>query len=291
MSLIAPRPSFALNCRGTPLILGRCTRIMGILNATPDSFADGGQYLDPVKAIDHALEMVEAGADIIDIGGESSRPAGPYGAGAKPVSTEEELRRTLPIIQAIAPRLSIPISIDTTKALVARRALDAGASIVNDISALRFDPDMPGVVAQTGAALILMHMQGTPRTMQIDPVYRDLIGEIRDFLANRIQAALDAGISQAQIAIDPGLGFGKTHAHNREILAQLPAFQTLRCPILMGPSRKKFTAPDVPPADRLPGTLAALTLCAIQGAHIVRVHDLAAASQAIALIDRMRKTP
>lgn len=291
MSLIAPRPSFALNCRGTPLMLGTRTCIMGILNTTPDSFADGGLYLDPAKAVDHALEMAEAGAGIIDIGGESSRPAGPYGTGAKPVSTEEELRRTLPIIKAIAPRLSIPISIDTTKASVAHHALDAGASIVNDISALRFDPDMPVAVAKSGAGLILMHMQGTPRTMQIDPVYGNLIGEIRDFLSNQIQVAISAGISRTQIAIDPGLGFGKTHAHNREIIARLPEFHTLNCPILMGPSRKKFTAPQAQPSDRLPGTLAALVLCVTGGAHIVRVHDVAAANQVIAFTDQMRKTP
>ena len=284
------RSNFKLACCQNILDLGHRTYIMGILNTTPDSFSDGGIYIDPQKALDHALAMVEAGADILDIGGESSRPAGPYGKGAATVSLSEELNRTIPIISSIASRLSIPISIDTTKAEVARRAIEAGATLINDISALRFDPDMTNVVSSTGAAIVLMHMQGTPKTMQANPIYNDVVTDILDFLANRIAKAKAAGISHSQIIVDPGFGFGKKYKHNIELLARLAELRTLNCPILAGPSRKQFTAPKNEPQDRLAGTISALTLCSMAGTHIVRVHDVAEAVQAIALSDQIRKS-
>ena len=283
------RFNFHLTCCQNTLKLGHRTHIMGILNTTPDSFSDGGLYIDPSRALNHAQAMAESGADILDIGGESSRPAGPYGKGAATVSLSEELNRTIPIIKSIASRLSIPISIDTTKAEVARRAIEAGATIINDISALRFDPDMIKVVADTGAAVVLMHMQGTPGTMQTNPTYNDVVTDILDFLTDRITKIKAAGISQSQIIVDPGFGFGKKYKHNIELLGHLGEFHTLNCPILAGPSRKHFTAPKDESQNRLAGTISALTLCSMAGAHIVRVHDVAEAAQAIALSDRVQK--
>ena len=279
------RPTYQLSHCGASLSLGHRTLIMGVLNITPDSFSDGGLYYSAGKAIDHALALVEAGADIIDIGGESSRPAGPYGKGAAPVSAREELDRILPIIKAIAPQIDIPISIDTTKAAVARQAIDSGATIVNDISAMRFDTGMGELIATTGAAIVLMHMRGTPATMQQNPVYEDVVVEVSHFLRARIDEAI--GIARAQIAVDPGLGFGKTYAHNLALLARLSEFHTLGYPVLIGPSRKQFTAPQAPPRHRLSGSLAAATVAALAGAHIVRVHDVAETAQALTLADRL----
>ncbi|MDE2701421.1 MAG: dihydropteroate synthase [Gemmatimonadota bacterium] len=258
---------------------------MGVLNVTPDSFSDGGLYFEPRKAVERALALVEAGADMIDIGGESSRPAGPYGKGAPVVSLKEELNRTIPIIEAIAPQLNVPISIDTTKAEVARQAIDSGATIVNDISALRFDPGMVPLIAETGVAVVLMHMQGTPSTMQQNPAYDDVVSDILDFLSAQINSAEAMGISQSQIVIDPGLGFGKKYAHNIEILARLSEFHTLGYPLLMGASRKQFTAPQSHPQERLPGSISAIALGAVAGVHIVRVHDVAETVQSLALLD------
>ena len=271
------------------LQLGSRTLIMGILNVTPDSFADGGRYLEPQQAIERALLMAEEGADIIDVGGESTRPAGPYGAGAQPVSAEEEIRRTAPVIDEIAARTNLIISIDTTKAAVAQNAIQLGASIVNDISAMRFDPLMGATIAKSGAAVVLMHMKGTPRTMQIKPVYHNLIREILDFLDERRTTAIEAGIDPARILIDPGLGFGKRYAHNFEILARLEEFHNLDCPLMVGPSRKKFigAALDLPPEARLHGTLAAVGFSAAAGAHIVRVHDVGAAVQAVRVAEQI----
>ncbi len=280
--------SYRLDCRGKTLELGARTCIMGILNVTPDSFSDGGRYLALEAAVAHAEAMAEAGADLIDIGGESTRPTGPYGEGAQGISSEEEIRRTVPVVRRLAARIDRPISIDTTKAEVAERALDAGASIVNDISALRFDPEMPGTVARAGVPVVLMHMQGTPRTMQQNPTYHNLIGEIGTFLARRRDAACAAGIAPGQILVDPGIGFGKRHRHNFEILARLDEFHTLGCPLLVGPSRKQFLGvpPDVPPEERLEGTLAALAFCVAGGAHIVRVHDVEAAVRAVRVAEK-----
>lgn len=264
---------------------------MGILNVTPDSFSDGGRYIDPEAAVAHGEEMAGIGADLIDIGGESTRPTGPYGEGAKEVSIEEEISRTVPVVQKLAVRIDKPISIDTTKAEVAKQALDAGASVVNDISAMQFDPEMPSTVAQAGVPIVLMHMQGNPRTMQENPNYRNLIGEIRSYLTQRRDAACAAGILPEQILIDPGIGFGKRPQHNFKILARLGEFHTLGCPLVVGPSRKSFLGvpPEVPPQDRLEGTLAALSFCVTGGAHVVRVHDVEAAIKAIRVAENTLK--
>ncbi|MDA0710163.1 MAG: dihydropteroate synthase [bacterium] len=274
-------------CKSSTLLLGDNTQIMGILNTTPDSFSDGGVYLHPDRAVERAEELVSQGATLIDIGGESSRPRGLYGHGAEPVSLVEEIRRTAPVIERLASRVSTPISIDTTKSEVARQALRAGASIVNDISALRMDPKMAEVVSEFCVPVVLMHMKGTPQTMQNNPIYDDLIAEIIAFFDERISAALKAGIPSENLIIDPGFGFGKSRAHNLQILAELDRFLLLNCPILVGPSRKQFTAPDAPISDRIAGSIAAVTQCILKGAHIVRVHDVWQTRQAVDLIDQV----
>ena len=261
---------FTLNLRGKPLTLGERTRIMGILNVTPDSFSDGGSFSSFDKAVAHAERMVEEGADIIDIGGESTRP------GAEIISEEEELKRVLPVIEYLAGRIQTPISIDTCKAAVARKALEAGAQILNDVSALRFDPDMVEVAAEFRCPLILMHMLGDPKVMQSDPHYDALIPEIISFLKKRIDVALAGGLDFEQIILDPGMGFGKTVEHNLEILKELAQLKTFGRPLLIGPSRKStignILGTDV--GDRLEGTAAAVTVSILNGAHIVRVHDV-----------------
>ncbi len=276
-----------LSGRGKTIELGRRTLVMGILNVTPDSFSDGGHYPTAERAAARAEEMVREGADLIDVGGESTRPAGPYGEGASAVSLDEEIGRTIPVIEKLAGRIDTPISIDTTKAEVAQRAVEAGASLVNDISALRFDPAMGETVAAAGVPVVLMHMKGTPKTMQQAPAYRDLIGEIKDFLSKRASVARDAGIAPDRIVVDPGLGFGKQIGHNFEIIGRLREFSTLGLPLLVGPSRKGFAgaALKLPPEKRLEGTLAALALCVSGGAHILRVHDVGAAVRALAVAD------
>ena len=262
--------NITLNCRSQKLELGRRTLVMGILNVTPDSFSDGGLFTSVEIAVGHAERMVSEGADIIDIGGESSRP------GADQVSTEAEIDRVLPVIEKIARTSEVPISIDTYKSSVAKRALNMGACIVNDISALRGDPDMASVVAEAGVPVILMHMKGTPKDMQLAPHYDSLISEIVSFLKIRIQAAVDAGISSSQIIIDPGIGFGKTVAHNLEIIRRLREFKSLRMPILVGTSRKSFVGKvlNLPADDRLEGTAATVATAITNGADIVRVHDV-----------------
>lgn len=247
------------------------TKIMGVLNVTQDSFSDGGLYFDKSKAITRAIQMVEEGADIIDIGGESTRP------GSEPVREEEEVRRTIPVIEALVKEISVPISIDTYKSEVANRALEAGASMVNDISGLRFDPDMPDVIAYHNVPVVIMHIKGAPKDMQRDPVYEALIPEIMDYLSEGIQIAVKAGITEDKIIIDPGIGFGKTFEHNLDIIRNLSAFTALGKPILIGPSRKAFIGKilgDVPPADRREGTAAAVAISIFNGANIVRVHDV-----------------
>jgi dihydropteroate synthase len=290
-SLWGARPAFSVDLGGAQLELGRKTLVMGILNVTPDSFADGGRYNVLDRAVAQAERMAEEGADLIDIGGESSRPAGPYGEGAQAVPEKEEIRRTVPVIEILTKRLDLPISIDTTKAGVAESALDAGACIVNDISALRFDPGMARVAADHGAVVVLMHMKGTPGTMQQNPVYDDLFGEILAFLAERRDAAVEAGVRQDRIMVDPGFGFGKRLEHNYQLLAGLGRFHDLDCPILVGPSRKQFVAAGMglPPSERLEGTLAALALSAAGGAHVLRVHDVAAGVRAVALVDAVSR--
>ncbi|NTW59301.1 MAG: dihydropteroate synthase [Nitrospirae bacterium] len=244
---------------------------MGVLNVTPDSFSDGGQFAGHDAAVDHARSMASQGADIIDIGGESTRP------GAEPLTEEEELRRVLPVIERISDELPVPLSVDTYKAGVATKALAAGASIVNDISGLRFSPDMARVVADHGAAIVLMHIKGTPRDMQVNPVYGDVVSEIMEYLEESAAIALKAGIGRERILVDPGIGFGKTVQHNLEIIDRLDEFRTLGFPIVIGTSRKRFigTVLNIPePRDRVEGTAATVALAIQRGAHIVRVHDV-----------------
>ena len=274
-----------MNCRGKSITFGERTWIMGILNVTPDSFSDGGRYLDAKRAIDYAHQMIEEGADIIDIGGESSRP------GALPVSTNEELTRVLPVIEALVNGTDALISIDTYKPAVARNALQVGAHIVNDITALG-DADMAGVVAGMGAGLILMHMKGVPRTMQRSPVYQDLIPEILTFLRHRIDKAQGEGVCPDRIIIDPGIGFGKTTEHNLKILRSLDLFRSLDKPILIGTSRKAFIGKilNLPnPDDRLEGTAATVAWAIAHGADVVRVHDVKTICQVARMIDAIHR--
>lgn len=261
---------FIIEGRGFRFDLTVRTHVMGVLNVTPDSFSDGGKYLAFADAIAHARRMVEDGADIIDVGGESTRP------GADEVPVDEEVRRVVPVITHLAATLDLPISIDTCKAEVARRAIQAGARIVNDISGLTADPEMGRVIAETGVPVILMHMKGMPKDMQRHPYYDDTIGEIRAWLANRIAAAHQAGIREQRIIIDPGIGFGKRVSDNVLILKSLSAFKSLGCPILVGPSRKSFIGKvlGVLEDGRLEGTAAAVAIAIANGAHIVRVHDV-----------------
>ena len=244
---------------------------MGVLNVTPDSFSDGGRFQDYDHAIDSALEMVDEGADILDIGGESSRP------GSHPVSLEEELQRVVPIVAKLAGHVPVPISVDTTKAAVARQCLDLGAAIINDISALRHDPAMAAVVKGYGAGLILMHMRGVPATMQLSPSYTDVIEDVYDFLRSRIEAAVDCGIERERIAVDPGIGFGKRLQDNLAVLGQLSSLVGLGQPIVIGPSRKGFLGAllDRPVLEREWGTGAAVAAAVLNGAHVVRVHAVA----------------
>lgn len=278
-----PYPSDMISPRRqswTELLAAPRPLIMGILNVTPDSFADHGEYFEPAAALAQARALVAAGADILDIGGESTRPF------AEPVPLEEELRRVIPVIETIAAEIPIPISIDTYKAEVARAALAAGAAIINDISALRFDPEMAKLVVAARAPVVLMHMQGSPRDMQLDPRYDDLMGEIAAFFWERLEFARGQGIAREQIVLDPGLGFGKTWKHNLEILRRLEAFLELGCPLLVGPSRKAFIGhltglPAGPERDV--GTLAALLASVQHGARIIRTHNVAYARQFLAV--------
>lgn len=258
--------------------------VVGVVNVTPDSFSDGGRFFDPDAAASHALRLAKEGADLVDIGGESSRP------GAEPVPAEEELRRVLPVIERLRGRLGVPMSVDTTKAAVAEAALQAGAQIVNDISALRADPGMARVVAGHGALVVLMHMQGTPRTMQLAPHYQDVVREVRSFLAERIEAAAAVGIDRDLVAVDPGIGFGKTVEHNLDLLRRLDELGELGRPILVGPSRKSFLGAvlGLPVAERLEATLAACAVAVARGADMVRVHDVAPVRRAVDLAVRLR---
>lgn len=264
--------SFVIEGRGFRLDLSARTHVMGVLNVTPDSFSDGGQYLAIQHAVAHAQQMAAEGADIIDVGGESTRP------GANEVPVDEELRRVIPVIRHLATTHDIPISIDTRKAEVARRALEVGAQIVNDVSGLTADPAMAAVVADAGVPVVVMHAKGTPKDMQHDPQYDDVIDEIRAWLASRVEAACQAGIRKDRLIIDPGIGFGKRLIDNLLILKFLSTFSSLGCPILVGPSRKSFIGKllGVPEDERLEGTAAAVAIAIANGAHIVRVHDVRA---------------
>jgi len=270
-------------CRGFSLDFTRATTVMGILNITPDSFSDGGLYLEKDKAIERARRMVSEGAHIIDVGGMSTRP------GSMPVDQDEEIRRTLPVIEAIADSVGVPVSIDTCRAEVARKALNAGASIVNDISGLRSDPDMASVAAEAGAPVVVMHMKGTPLDMQKDPRYEALIPEILDSLRESIRIASSAGIDQ--IIVDPGIGFGKTFDQNLEIINRLDEFVLLGRPLLVGASRKAFLGAildGAPETDRLEGTAAVVAASILRGAHIVRVHDVREMARVARVTDAIR---
>ena len=244
--------------------------LMGIVNVTPDSFFDGGRFCDPQRAVAHALRLVEEGADLLDIGAESTRP------GALPVDEQEERRRLVPVVAAVAKAVSVPISVDTSKAEVAKAAIDAGAIMVNDVTALRGDSAMVGVVAQAGVALVLMHMQGTPDIMQHAPRYDDVVGEVAQFLAERVRYAVDHGVARDRIVVDPGIGFGKTLVHNLDLLANLRVFTELGYPLMVGPSRKGFIGQltDQSVEARGWGTAGVVALAVEQGANILRVHDV-----------------
>ncbi len=250
---------------------------MGVINVTPDSFSDGGRYFEAGRAVERGLELAAQGADIIDIGGESTRP------GSLPVPEDEEMRRVVPIIEALRPRTEALLSVDTTKSSVARAALEAGADIVNDTSALRADPDMAGIVARSGAGLVLMHMKGTPLTMQQDPRYDDVLAEIRSFLAERIRTAEYLGIARERIVVDPGIGFGKAYEDNLLLLRRQDFFGELERPLLLGFSRKAFLGRllHLPTGERLEGTIAAAVVSVVRGAHILRVHDVAEVARAV----------
>jgi dihydropteroate synthase len=255
--------------------------VMGIVNATPDSFSDAGRFPDARAVVAHALRLIEEGAEILDVGGESTRP------GAVPVSQEEELRRVMPVLEQLAGRVRVPISIDTMKPEVARAALAAGASVVNDVAANRNEETMWRLAAQTGAGYVCLHMQGTPQTMQLNPVYRDVVREVTDFFSERLERLEDCGVLREQVIFDPGIGFGKTLEHNLELLGALPELARLGRPLLLGVSRKSFMARllGAGPAARLPAGLACACLAVQAGAQIIRAHDAAETVQAIRMAE------
>jgi dihydropteroate synthase len=254
---------------------------MGVLNVTPDSFSDGGLYLEPQRAIEHGLRMAEEGADIIDVGGESSRP------GSDPAPLDEELKRVIPVIEGLASRLEIPLSVDTYKSQVAERAIEAGAQMINDISGLRFDPQVPAVAARFDTPLIIMHIKGSPKTMQQNPSYEDLMGEIIAYLREGIEKAERGGVDPHQVIVDPGIGFGKRVQDNLIIINRLDELNTLGRPLLIGTSRKSFIGAllGAEVHQRGVGTLATVAVSVLKGAHIVRVHDVAPMKQAVDMVD------
>ncbi len=272
---------FRMSVGGRTFDLGSRTYVMGVLNVTPDSFYDGGRYLEPKNAVEQAVKLEQEGADFLDVGAESTRP------GAKPVPAREQISRLRPVLKELRRKVKIPLSIDTTNAEVARMALDAGCHMVNDISGFGFDPGMAKLVAVTGVPCVVMHMRGTPRTMQKNPRYRNLMQEIITRLKEAIDRAGQVGVKPEQIIVDPGIGFGKKLEHNLEILRRLTELRSLGRPILVGPSRKSFIAgvTGLEPQERLEGTLAAVVLAAQRGANIVRVHDVREAVRALRVVD------
>ncbi len=270
-----------LSARQFRFTFPRPALVMGILNVTPDSFSDGGRFLEPEAAVEHALEMAAQGAEIIDVGGESTRP------GAEPVGEAEELRRVMPVLERLAGRVSVPISIDTMKVGVAKAALGSGASVINDVGAGRTDPAMWRLAAETGAGYVCMHMRGTPQTMQGEAVYDDVVREVGDFLDERGRGLSDCGVRREQIIIDPGIGFGKTVAHNVLLLGALKSFQRLARPLLLGVSRKSFLGqlPGAGLVGRVPGGLACACLAVEAGANIIRTHDVAETLQAVRMTE------
>jgi dihydropteroate synthase len=287
--------------RSRTLRFGPLPLLMGILNVTPDSFSDGGRFFDADAAVEHGVQLVAEGADLLDVGGESTRP------GAAPVDAEEELRRVVPVVEQLCRKTGVPVSIDTTKASVAKRAIDAGAEIINDVTALTGDPAMISLAVQTGCGACAMHSRGTPRTMQDNPVYNDVVAEVYEYLRLRRDALLAAGVEMDRIAIDPGVGFGKTTEHNLQLLANAGRFHAIGCPVLVGHSRKRFIAdviarqewiaetdggaasPSVAaqrptqPVDRTAGTIGVALSLARQGVQILRVHDVSAVRAALLL--------
>lgn len=280
-SLLKNKMEFRLNFSKRILDLSSRTHLMGVLNVTPDSFSDGGKFFKVEDAIRCGIKMAEERADIIDIGGESTQP------GSDPITIEEELSRVIPVIEALSKEIDIPVSIDTYKSEVAKKALDAGAEMINDISALRFDPKMKEVVAEYQVPIVLMHIKGTPKNMQENPYYEDVIKEIIEYLKESIQLARGAGIEEKNIMIDPGIGFGKRLEDNLNILKNLKKFSILNCPILIGPSRKSFIGKilDLSVEERLEGSLAALAVSIMNGANIARVHDVKESKRVAGLVD------
>ncbi len=278
------KQTFSLNWPGHSLDLGKRTHVMGVINVTPDSFSDGGLYFQKETAIEHGLRLAQDGADIIDVGGESTRPF------SEEVSLQEELDRVVPVVEALSRALQVPISIDTCKAEVARQALEAGASIINDISALRFDPDITSVAAEAGIPVILMHMQGTPGNMQKNPFYQNLIPEILDFLRLAVDRAVSGGIKNDMIIVDPGIGFGKTVEHNLEIIRELGQFCVLGRPVLLGTSNKTFIGRllNKEPHERDTGTMATVAAGVLNGADIVRVHNVKKAVETVKIVDAIK---
>ncbi len=264
--------------------------VMGIVNVTPNSFSDGGRFLDAAQALAHARELVRQGADILDVGGESTRPY------ASPVDAGEELRRVLPVVEELCRHVAVPVSIDTSKAVVARAAIACGAEIINDVTGLEGDPDMLPLARESRAGVCVMHMQGTPATMQDNPTYGDVVAEILEYLRDRRDRLVEAGIAASRICLDPGIGFGKTHAHNLDLLRHCDRFLSLGCPLLVGPSRKGFIAHVLgdKQLDRTAGTIGVALSLAAQGVSVLRVHDVGPVKQALRLfaasggLDRLR---
>jgi len=279
------RAHYTIRCRKRTFTLGKQTLLMGVLNVTPDSFSDGGLFFDKEKAIAQGLKMIEEGADFIDIGGESTRP------GSKPLGLDEELRRVIPVIEFLAREADVPISIDTYKSTVAKKAIEAGAQIINDISGLHLDPSLSQVAAKEDVPLVLMHIRGNPETMQKDIHYESLFSEIIQYLKDSIQRAELAGVDPEQIIIDPGIGFGKTVQDNLLILKNLQEFKILGKPLLLGTSRKSFIGKilNADVTERLEGTLSSIVVGVLNGAHIIRCHDVLQAKRAIAIADAVRQ--
>ncbi|NNC16828.1 dihydropteroate synthase [Corallococcus exiguus] len=285
--VLSPAPMPALTLSGRRFEWGTRTYLMGVVNVTPDSFSDGGIFPDAVSAVEHAMKLVDAGADILDVGGESTRP------GSLPVSADEELSRILQVVEGIKRRSTVPISVDTTKAAVAKEALKAGAHLINDVTGFHSEPALAGVVAAAGAACCLMHTQGMPKTMQQDPRYQDVVGEVMDYLEEGMFQATEAGIPRERILLDPGIGFGKTLEHNLFLLRRLEELRGLGQPLLVGTSRKSFLGKltgGKGPQERLAATLGSVAAMAILGgADVVRVHDVGEARDALAVADAIRR--
>jgi dihydropteroate synthase len=288
---MAVRKTYQLSWSNHTLVFGKRTCIMGVVNVTPDSFSDGGKFFDTDVAIAQGEKLAADGADILDVGGESTRPF------SDPVPVDEEIRRVVPVIEQLGRRVPIPISIDTTKADVARRALEAGASIINDVAALRFDSGLAALAVEFDVPLILMHMLGEPKSMQVSPAYDNLIDDIRTFLEDAVHRAVELGVPRSKIIVDPGIGFGKTVTHNLLLLKHTHAFASLDLPVLIGPSRKAFIRkilkqdheediqPDLPMVET--GTQAAVAAAVLNGAHIVRVHDVANTVSTVKILDAL----